>query len=168
MNVVGLCSWDPSNLTGPQKHKKYGPGKYFKFERKINDHEIARDSAETIAPRRWFFFFLQLEKRINYSWRKLRFILKYLLNISGAPLLNRLFLTLIPCSSSSNIYGGYPGCQRVFFLLFAQFSPLTTGKKPSGPQGRRRGEKGRIRPTARGPGRACSQATSISKPCIIF
>ena len=41
-------------------------GKCFKFERKINDHEIARDSAETIAPWRSFFSFLQLKKRINY------------------------------------------------------------------------------------------------------
>lgn len=32
--------------------QNYGPGKCFKFERKINDHEIARDSAETISHRR--------------------------------------------------------------------------------------------------------------------
>ena len=50
-----------------KKNQKYGPGKCFKFERKINDHEIARDSAETIAPLEDdFFSFLQLKKRINY------------------------------------------------------------------------------------------------------
>ena len=42
MNVVPVRK-NPQN---------YGPGKCFKFERKINDHEIARDSAETISHRR--------------------------------------------------------------------------------------------------------------------
>ena len=31
--------------------QNYGPGKCFKFERKINDHEIARGSGETISHR---------------------------------------------------------------------------------------------------------------------